>query len=162
MFNSGSNAYIFEITGSLDIDMDARKWCLLSYPGHPNGCPNYGKSEYCPPKVPIITKAFNLAKPHWFIAIEFNLETHAQFMKAKHPQWSDKQCRCLLYWQGTVKKELRILAQSFIQQEKEYSYSLIPEAMGVNVFTTANKHGLKLQRNPKSLVYKIAFLGVSP
>lgn len=23
-------------------------WCLMSYPNHPRGCPNWGKNDLCP------------------------------------------------------------------------------------------------------------------
>ena len=29
----------------LVIDMRAREWCKMTYPGHPNGCPNYDHKD---------------------------------------------------------------------------------------------------------------------
>lgn len=73
--------------------------------------------------------------------------------------WTERQARCNLYWQRGVKRRLRMQCESFIHNYyPECIYILIPEAMGVNVFRTAYKHGIILRRNP-DIVYKIALIG---
>lgn len=150
---------IIDVTGKLAVDLNVREWCKFPYPGHNRGCPNYGISETCPPKVGTITEIFDLGKPHWLAIIEFNIKQHADKMKGLHPQWSDKQCRCCLYWQNTVRKDLRKMCDDFIYSKNSYDYTLIPEAMGVNVFRTAHRLGIMLRKNINDKLYKIALIG---
>jgi predicted metal-binding protein len=152
---------IKDITNLLVIQEEAREWCKLPYPGHPYGCPNYGNSDECPPTVKRVEEVFNLSHPHYFATETFNLNAHALHLSRLHPDWTEKQCRCCLYWQGGVRKRLKQQCLNFInQQSLSYTFTLIPEAMGVNVFRTAAKIGLKLYRNPKTIVHKIALIGV--
>lgn len=97
---------------------------------------------------------------HYFIVETFDLDAFSNSMKVLHPQWSDKQCKCCLYWQNGVRKRLRQKCDSFIATKKGYTYTLIPEAMGVNVFRTAHRHKLMIRKNP-AVVYKVALVGMA-
>lgn len=152
---------ILEVTNKLVINLKARDWCKLPYHDHPNGCPNYGVSEQCPPKVGIVSDVFDLGKKHWISVAEFNLSEHAEKLKAKHPGWSDKQCRCCLYWQNGVRKTLRKECESFILNKSNHIFTLIPEAMGVNVFLTAKNMGIKINWRAFPIIYKIALIGTA-
>ena len=126
-------------------------WCKLPYPNHPKGCPNY---PVCPNKYPDF-KALSGFK--WFaVMIEFDLRRYAEMAKEKHPLWTTRQCRNLLYWQGKVRsalrKKIRIYAQPFdIILE-------IPEACGINVFETMALVGIQIDRHP-DIVKKIMLIG---
>lgn len=153
---------IVNTTGKLAIDYHAseridgqKAWCELSYPGHKKGCPNYGKS--CP--LPRVKTYFDLTKPHWFAIVKFNLEFHAIKMKYFHPGWSERQCRCVLYWQGSVRKLLDKECVSFING-RNLIWHKIPEAMGVDVMLTMKNIGLYIETKPKIIVRKIALIGV--
>lgn len=133
-------------------------WCKLPYPNHPRGCPNYGKKKTCPPN----SKSFeDLVRPPFFLVIRpFNLEAHARRMKERHPEWSDRQCRNLLYWQKKVDKELREEATAFIESRDDDLVLLeTPEANGVDVFKTCKNVGIILERNPRKIVKKIMIVG---
>ena len=132
-------------------------WCRLPYPNHPKGCPNYGKKQSCPP---FSKPFFEIIEPPFHIVIVcFELETHAQKMKIKHPEWSDRQCRNLLYWQKSVVKKLKREANEFIKSQKDDLVLLeVPEANGVHVFDTCNNVGVTLEREPK-IVRKIMIIG---
>lgn len=139
------------------IDLRARVWCKLPYPGHPKGCPNYGKRAKCPPQAPLFADIIN--PPYILVGVKFNLEEWANSMKEKHPNWSDRQARCCLYWQGKVRKILRETCESIVDDDMVACY--IPEAMGVHVFKTCAEVGIKLERNPQKFVWKIAIIGRS-
>ncbi len=81
-------------------------------------------------------------------------------MKEKHPEWSDRQARCCLYWQGSVRKQLREETKKFADKNGMV-YTLIPEAMGVNVIATARKLGVPIKAKPDDMIYKIALVGYS-
>lgn len=151
--------FVREVTGRLVVDYSIRNWCLYPYYGHPKGCPNWNKSEKCPPKVDYIDKIFDLEKRHWFVFVPFNIRDHSDIMKAKHPAWSEKQCRCVLYWQNSVRKKLREFTEEFIAGNKSLDYTMIPEASGVNVFRTCHRIGVMIRKNPKKVLYKISMIG---
>ena len=127
------------------------EWCQLPYPGHKKGCPNYNKSDRCPPKAPHVSDYFDLKKPLYFVHSEFDLNSHSAKMKEKYPEWSDRQCRCLLYWQGTSRKQMKERAAWAVQLLNTDLPEVIkmtncPEGMGVNVFATAFKNGLAMDK----------------
>jgi len=140
------------------IDNHSRAWCKLAYPGHPNGCPNFGKRAGCPPHSLLFEQL--VRPPFTLVAVKFNLEEHAKRMKEKHPAWSDRQARCVLYWQAGVDKRLREACE---KTASEIPNSLIiykPEAAGVHVFETCRKIGLVLERNPHKILWKVAIIGI--
>jgi predicted metal-binding protein len=149
---------IIEVTGKLVLQEQTRDWCRFPYPGHPKGCPNYNIKKGCPPNVPIISSKFDLNKPHYVAVVSFDLAEHMKKMALKHPGWSERQQRCCLYWQGKVRKKLRILCENWLKEHKGYSHSSCPEAMGLNVFRTAYKVGIKIRKSAYPIVYKVALL----
>ena len=144
----------------LRINLKARKWCKLPYPDHPKGCPNYGTRITCPPDAPLIQDYFNLDEPFYLISVEFDLQSHIKKMFDLHPNWTIKQAKCVLYWQNSVRKKLKLVCQQFIDEHPGYSFNDCPEAMGVNVISTAQNHGIPIKVQPENIVYKIAFAGV--
>lgn len=150
---------IVEVTGQLEINLKAREWCKLPYPGHPNGCPNYGKNDTCPPKAPLVDKIFDLSQQHWFIVEEFNLQDHMEKMRTKHSGWSDRQLKCCLYWQRGVRFRLIEHVREFQRTHPLSIYTLVPEAMGVQVINTARKVGIPMETKPQKIVRKIALVG---
>lgn len=143
----------------LRINYKAREWCKLPYPDHPKGCPNYGKKPTCPEQAPLIEDFIDLSKPKIIIAVEFDLAHHIGKMRSRHPDWSDRQLRCLLYWQGSVNKELRLLIKAVQGLNGLLKITTCPEAMGVNVIETAKRVGLPIELKPQSKVFKIAIGG---
>ncbi len=152
---------IIDVTGKLVIDYRAREWCKLPYHNHPNGCPNYGNREDCPPKAEKVENYFNLTLPHWLAIVDFDLESHKNKMKIIHPDWSDYQLKCVLYWQGGVRKKLKELCEDFIFENitENIEYRTCPEAMGVHVISTMKKLGYKISKNIKNTVYKVTLIG---
>ncbi|RLG17113.1 hypothetical protein DRN62_02100 [Nanoarchaeota archaeon] len=139
------------------IDHRSRAWCRLPYPGHPKGCPNYGKDETCPPKAPLLEE---IAEPPFvLVAVKFDLEEHVKRMKERHPNWSDRKARCLLYWQKKVDKRLREICEKVASDMPNALILYKPEAHGVHVFETCRRAGLTLERNPKKVVWKVAIIG---
>lgn len=135
-------------------NLKSRGWCKLPYPGHPKGCPNFGKRDICPPKAPLIMDVAD--PPFLLVAVKFELKYWAAALKKKHPDWSDKQTRCCLYWQGMVRKVLREKCEQLLHEDEVVFYN--PEAMGVQVFSTCREVGIYLERNPQNTVWKIAII----
>lgn len=144
---------------NLRVNLKAREWCKLPYPDHPKGCPMYGKKDTCPPQAPLINSFFDLSKPVFLLAVEFDLSAHIERMLQKHPDWSDRQARCVLYWQESVNKSLRGECDKFRWLNPQMITTICPEAMGVNVMETARHCGIPIETKPKKIVYKIALAG---
>lgn len=144
----------------LIIDYRAREWCKLPYPNHPLGCPNYDHRANCPPSAPLVEDYFDLTQPLWLVVVAFDLHGHIERMKARHPDWSDRQAKCVLYWQNRVNKELELNASQFAHHNG-LIYTLCPEAMGVQVIKTAKRIGIPIKPRPFDYVYKIALIGNS-
>lgn len=148
-----------EITHGLRINERSRTWCMLPYQGHPKGCPNFGKKTTCPPMAPMVWDFVDIRRSLWLVVVEFNIARHMDRMFLKHPAWSQRQARCVLYWQNRVNADLRLRASTFVQEHPGTIYSLCPEAMGVNVIATAQREGVPIRVKPQSIVYKIALVG---
>ena len=140
-----------------------RDWCCLPYPGHPKGCPNYGIKDRCPPKSPYITEVLDVDKPIYFVHSDFELCSHVSKMKSKHPDWSDRQLRNVLYWQSRSKKQAIIrarYAQSILGTEV-----IVPmgESLGVNLYATCWHSGVRLEKiNELKVCKHVVLLGYRP
>ena len=147
-----------------------QKWCILPYPNHPNGCPNHNKNPLCPPTAEFLEETVRRYKHFYLIYAKFNLQEYKKSMLESHPNWSDKQATCLLYWQNSVKRILRdyimktflshptfdffLLGcgsgfnRGFFKMQKIYSM----EAVGVNVFQTLRNNNIAFEIKPKRIV----------
>lgn len=149
------------------IERSVRNLCVKPYYNHPKGCPNYNKRNLCPPAALLLTEFIDLDKRVLAVCVHFNLGMHVERMKDKHPNWSQRQCECCLYWQGSVKKKLKDeVAYNMTRPALFDSGNLVstdcPEAMGVNVTATMANVGIVLEWPPKKIVRKIAFIGSAP
>lgn len=143
----------------LSVDYDVRHLCQQSYPGHPHGCPNYGKRCTCPPQAPYVRQFFDVKKPTYVIWSVFDLKSHLRRMEELHPDWSDRQKRCCLYWQPKARKVLRREIELFQEEHPGLFVSTCPEAMGVNVTGTMWSIGHMLQWPPRTKTYQVAIAG---
>jgi hypothetical protein len=149
-------------------DPKLRRLCRKPYPGHPHGCPARGTKPECPPEAPLLPKILNLDLQTWVIYNQFDLKAHAAEMKAKHPKWTERQCRNLLYWQQTARKQLRtaaIVAISLmavkIPKDHHIEVLYVPEACGLNVTATCESIGLTLTWPPNPYAHQVALVGWS-
>jgi len=136
--------------------------CGLPYPGHPKGCPNFNKNKKgCPYTTPLINEIVDITKPIYLVGIDFDLEAYEKKMKKKHPNWTNRQCRNVLYWQSKHKKELKKLLLNFIKPfDKNLFTTMKPEAYGVNMCATVRQIGIKLDWHyPLKHVWRIALIG---
>ena len=138
------------------------EWCRYPYPGHPRGCPNFNR-EGCPPKAPFITDVMDLNRPVYIAFSEFNLQAHVFKMRRKHPNWSERQLKNVLYWQGTSRKQMRQRAKVAQFCTGGNVVLTCPEAHGVNIYATCACSGLKLLRIKHLTTCRhIALIGFKP
>ena len=150
----GSSRQVVPVLSSLP-----RGLCLHPYPGHTKGCPNWNRRPTCPPKAPLLDTVLDLGKPVHCIYNRFDLGSHVTRMKAKHPDWSDRQARCCLYWQRKARSELRQSVEDFLENHQGCIALYVPEACGVDVTATMASIGIQLQWPPISVAYQVALAG---
>jgi len=152
-------SYLVDVTAQLRINRHTGFWCRLPYPGHPDGCPQYGKRPSCPPQAPYIAEFIDLQQPHWFLIIEFDFAEYLRYMLRKHPTWSVRRLRCLLYWQGSIRKIQYHQISSFQMEYPSTIATLFPEAMGINIFATLINLKISFEKQPQQKVLKVALIG---
>lgn len=125
-----------------------QEWCRLFYPNHKNGCPNgYGKCILLEGEQ--TQKLVDETKPIWIVYGEFNLQEHMEKMKKAHPKWTEIQLRNLLYWQPTSLAILNRRVMKFldmVQTHKHGHLICLGESDGVNIWRTARKAGVPLEK----------------
>ena len=149
---------IIEI-GKIITNKNTGDWCKFPYPNHPKGCPNYGR-EGCPPKAPFIADVMDLRKPIYIAFSEFNLFAHVEKMRAKFPNWSERQLKCVLYWQGTSRKYMKQRATIAKSMTGANLVLTCPEAHGVNVYATCFLARLRLEKiKHLNICHHVALVG---
>ena len=140
-----------EVTGALAIDYNVRDYCTLPYPGHPEGCPNYGKRKECPPSAPLVEDFIDLSKPHYFVVYTLDY--------ADTESMDGKLQACWSYWHRNMKSILCETIGKFQSDHPGTVFTLHPSAVGVDVLETAKNVGIPLEISPQGTVYRIALLG---
>jgi hypothetical protein len=148
---------------SVVMEPSVRSICRRPYDLHPKGCPNFGKRETCPPRARLYWEAYDLTQTVYAVVNEFNLGKHVERMRTLHPDWSDRQLRCVLYWQAGARRELKNKISALRERGQfpvGYVIETCPEAMGVNVTATLLGVGIALEWPPVRIVRQVALLGM--
>ena len=141
------------------VDASMRGLCRKKYPNHPKGCPNWDKKEGCPPKAKMIDKILDFDQPIFAIYNRYPFGEHVQKMYDKHPNWTQRQAECCLYWQGTARKQLKEKIKAFMREHPDHIISTCPEGSGVNLTATMKNVGIELEWPPKKYTYQIVLAG---
>ena len=142
------------------IDPDMQSLCGLPYHGHPRGCPNLGCKAGCPPQ-PLLEQVLDFSRPMYVIWTDFDLGSHVARMHKRHPEWSDRQLYCCLYWQGTARKAHR---EEQVRARRLYEINRIvstPEAHGVNVTALMALLNVHLEWPPMQLTRVVSLAGTA-
>lgn len=166
-----------EILGeSIKFTKKTRIWCRLPYPNHPKGCPNYDKNPFCPPIAKFMVEILEIFSYFYLIFAEFNLKEHKERMKKLHPNWSERQSACVLYWQSSVKKSLKNYIFEVYMKNKTQSKYLLScgssfrlleinqkeiysmEAGGIDVLNTLKANSIQFETKPRDYVLLVNLL----
>lgn len=142
------------------IEHSVRGLCVKPYYNHPKGCPNFNKKNGCPPSAKYFENVYDLSKPVYAICNIFQFKKHIEKMKVNQPTWSEHQLKCVLYWQGSARKNLKNHIIKFMKENRGYSVETCPEAMGVNLTETMKNAGIILEWPPVNVTYQIALAGI--
>ena len=153
-----------------------RIWCTLPYPNHKRGCPNFNKNSLCPPHIKIMKSKLDNYNFFYLIYAIFDLKTHKKRMYDKHPEWSERQASCLLYWQNSVKKHLKDFIFEIFSNNPYSSFYLFGsgsgfngkkfkqdkvvsmEAAGINVIKTVKLNEINIEVRPFNIVHLFCLL----
>lgn len=139
------------------MDYSVRFLCIRPYPGHLKGCPNFEKKKGCPPGATLYDQVYDLSKPVYAVINKFDFKEHTERMRQLHPEWSERQVRCCLYWQPKARKELLLHIKQFYREHGlDYKVETCPEAMGVNITQTLANAGIVLEWPPETVAYQVA------
>ena len=129
-------------------------WCLLPYPDHPEGCPNYPE---CIQERAHIDEYMGY---EWYgVVRKFDLKAHTEELKEAHPDWSESQRRNDEDWQNEVKSELLEEANAFAELSSGDVILERPEGHGVDMWATMAGNGIRLETNVPDVIYKIVLVG---
>jgi hypothetical protein len=144
-------------------DPKMRGLCARPYEGHKHGCPNFSAKHGCPPGAPLLPEAYDLAQPCYVIWSVFPFGDHVAEMKRRHPDWSERQAACCLYWQGkarkALEKEISTFRRTLNTNDTCYNIERCPEAMGLNVTETMRQVNIELEWPPAKHAVHVAFAG---
>lgn len=150
-------------------------YCLLPYPKHPRGCPNYGHKKdlkgirkdlrervirECPP-TKLLNNVFDLSRNLFVVYNVFETGVDAEDRRLNNPklktpgEWYN-----IRYWQGKARARLYEEAENFLDSNPDCIVDLSPEAHGVNLDKLMTKIGLNLRWGswpPEHSLYNIAF-----
>ncbi len=150
--------------------------CYRSYPNHSKGCPNIDKCYHL--NIPNFEILLEYGKFNHFYLVyaKFDFKKYKELRKSEHPNWTENQVKCVLYWQNSVKKQLidYINVINFINK-KAYilgcgsgmKFKKLPnyqkrvasmEHVCINVFSTMKLNGIKLEIIPKKIIYLICLI----
>jgi len=138
---------------------EVRLLCRRPYLGHARGCPNWGRRPTCPPAAPLITESLDLSRAVFCVYNAFDLAAHVRRMRALHPEWSERQLHCCLYWQAGARKQLQCRMHEFLLTHPGLVLVYVPEACGVDVTATMASLGVTLEWPPMHLAYQVALAG---
>jgi hypothetical protein len=150
-------------------DKQVFSYCKLRYPDHPQGCPNVGKCLHPPDAA----KKIQTAQQIRLYVVKFNLEKHVVKMKETNPVFTDKQARCVLYWQNTVKKAIRMTIEQ-IYSPGDYVLGCgsgfkiggqlcqSMEAAGIHVFKTLTNLQIDFEEKPVKNVTMVSLIARYP
>ncbi len=146
------DVYCVEVTGSLEIDYTVRDYCALPYPGHPEGCPHFGKRKECPPSAPLVKDFIDLSKPHYFMVADCDFSA-----RVEEPRKGSKDT--MWYWNEYVEPILCEYIKEFQKEHPGTVFTLHPSAVGVDVFKTAQNVGISLESTIEEKFCRIALTG---
>lgn len=97
------------------------------------------------------------------IIAKFDFEKYIHLMQQKNPNWSQKQIRCVLYWQSQIKKILKKEIQKYHPDlvlscgSGIGTYSM--EAVGIDVMNSLKKLNFPIEIKPQHYVHLVCLIG---
>ena len=132
----------------LEISRIYQCMCLKKSNSFRHGCPNYGKREGCPPRN-LFDEDYDLDRPIYLIATDFDLTKQADRIRRAHPDWTEKAIYNPRYWQNTARKIHSNEISDFLKENPEYTIEKSPEGAGINIDKLCRDYGILLEWPPR-------------
>ncbi len=145
----------------IDYDAKVQEWCLLPYPKHTHGCPNYGKHRSlkgirkdvrprvireCPPTDMALDKIFDFSRQLFIIYTKYPVGEDAdERMRTNTKLKTNAEFYNVRYWQDRARRLIYDEVTAFLDNNPDTIADLCPETHGVNHHTTMSKLGIKLK-----------------
>jgi hypothetical protein len=102
-----------------------------------------------------------LRPPFYLVWNTFDIAAHMNRLRAKQPDWSERQLACCLYWQGAARKALRAEVERFMEEHgRGWTVLERPEACGLNVHASMEFNAkISLEWPPRNFARQVALLG---
>ncbi|MBQ6285549.1 MAG: hypothetical protein IJK67_04495 [Bacilli bacterium] len=137
-----------------------RSMCIRPYPGHKDGCPNYGKLPTCPPDIPSMYDQIFDTSNVYAVVTKFNLKEYFDKRRANRPDLPEGQITNIRNWQPIAIKENDYAICEFYKENpnlSDYVSTRLLECMGVHVIDTMKEVGIELKFPVKDYAYRVAF-----
>ncbi len=144
-----------------DICTSPRSMCVRPYKNHKCGCPNYGKSDTCPPKIPSMYDQIFYVDDVYAVITKFNLYKYYERRRKNRPDLPEGQIRNLRCWQPITIKENDMAVSEFYNEyadKNDYVSTRLLECMGVDVINTLKEVGVTISFPIEEYVYRVSFL----
>jgi predicted metal-binding protein len=82
-------------------------------------CPNYNHTWSCPPVAPYLEEEVKIYKDFYLIYSTFNLASHIEEMKLKHPKWSELRIKLQYQMKSVMRDDLVKEVTIFLDQYKK-------------------------------------------
>lgn len=143
---------------------EVQELCHYPYPNHKKGCPNIGNCLEAP-YFNFLVK--NGCYQHYYLFYaKFDFKSYLEQRKKEHPTWSSRQLRSVLYWQGSIKKLLKIEIEKLSKNgnrffvlgcgsKMKFSFQKIVYSMEstcINVFSTLKLNKIKFELKPENSI----------
>jgi predicted metal-binding protein len=164
------------VTNNKDIHTSCRK----PFKGNPDGCPNYGKTWNCPPYTPELADTKNKIRnrEHHFLLIGIedintanktdvkgkygkiveNMNQKIREIREKDP---DSLCFHGPSCRYCIEEEIAECNCPSEPCRFPTVWTYPPEAVGIDVFQTMLNAGIKMQKNPTDVVYRVGLICLS-
>jgi predicted metal-binding protein len=134
----------------LEISREYQCMCLKRSNSFRNGCPNYGRKAGCPPRK-LFNEDYDLNKPVYLIATDFDLTQQTGRIRKMHPDWTEKAVYNPRYWQATARKVHEVEILEFLLINPSYRVERSPEGAGINVDNLCRNYGINLEWPPRKV-----------
>ena len=141
--------------------------CAYPYPNHPKGCPNQEKCCSSP--------YFDILEPfkyYYLLYLVFNYKKYKELRREEHPEWTENQTKCVLYWQNSLKRLIKDYLEDLYKEGNHFyiigcgsgfklsfqNKVFSMESMGINVFSTLKRNGIGFEVKPRDKVLLVNLL----
>lgn len=125
--------------------------CHCPYPLHSKGCPNSSRCDL----FPLLDEVFDTNV--YLGVLQIDAASLWSLRRSINPNWSDRQVRNPIQWQGHFRKDLKNNMEINLKKFPDYQILTMPEGFGDNVFERLKSQGIPIERRPSQNLYMVNY-----